>query len=272
MITIQTRGKTVEVPQHVDELTPKQYRYYCMLASMLAAGNIDLDFFRTRWISFLIGLGRMDYTLLMPEYIAEIEAQTSAITDGFIIHTGQPAPHDVRIDFDTPRNILPDYNGYKGPGDWLDGMTFGQFVECATIIESVAMEGLAPEEVTQSYESVARILYHIPASDNVPLILAFHAPMLFVNVWRRIQSGPIDVNGKKIDFSIIFKSVGPKRPDDKTGWVGITYEVATVGLFGDVSGVEATDFWAVLMYLYKCKFDYINDLKESRKHSTNKNY
>ncbi|MDE5785362.1 MAG: hypothetical protein K2H98_02420 [Duncaniella sp.] len=272
MIAIKTRGKTVDVPQYVDELTPKQYRYYCMLASMLAAGSIDLEYFRIRWISFLLGLGRLDYTLLLPQYIAEIDRQAHAITDGYIIATGQPAPHDTRIDFDTPRNIMPQFDDYKGPGDWLDGMTFGEFVQCATIIEAVAQPGASPGEVTESYEEIARVMYHIPESDNVPLILAFHAPMFFVNVWRRIQSGPIDINGKKIDFSIIFKAVGPKRPDDKTGWLGITYEVATAGLFGNVAGVEASDFWSVLLYLYKCKFDYINDLKESRSKSANKKY
>lgn len=272
MIAVKTRGKSVDVPQYVDELTPKQYRYYCTLASMLAAGSIDRDYFRIRWISFLIGLGRLDYTMLLPQYIAEIDEQAHNITDGFIISTGQPAPHDVRIDFDTTRNILPEYDGYKGPGDWLDGMKFGEFVQCATIIEALAQPDASQEEVTENYEAIARLLYHIPESDKVPLILAFHAPMLFVNVWRRIQSGPIDINGKKIEFSIIFKAVGPKRPDDKTGWIGITYEVATAGLFGDVAGVENADFWAVLMYLYKCKFDYINDLKESGNRSANKNH
>ena len=259
MIQITVRGKAVDVPQWIDELTPKQYRYYCVLASMLASSTIDIDYFRIRWFSYLIGLEKIDYTVLRDEHIAAIEDKMDEVLSGYIIKTERPAPHDIRIDFDTPRNLLPEVGGYKGPGDWINGVTFGEFIECATIIETLA--GATEEEVAEGYEHIARKLYHIPETDHVPIILAFHAPMLFGNVWKKIQSGPIDINGKKIDFTIIFKSVGPKRPDDKTGWTGITFEVATAGLFGDVNGVERADFWAVMIYLYKCKFEYMNDLK-----------
>ena len=91
------------------------------------------------------------------------------------------------------------------------------------------------------------------------MILAWHAPMLFLAVWKAIQSGPIEINGRDVDFSIIFRSSGPRRPDDKTGWAGITFEIATSGVFGNVAEVEASPFWSVLMYLYKCKFEYIHD-------------
>ena len=57
----------------------------------------------------------------------------------------------------------------------------------------------------------------------------------------------------------MFRSSGGKKPDDKTGWTGITFEVATAGLFGNVAEVERTDMWAVLNYLYKCKFEYLNE-------------
>lgn len=75
----------------------------------------------------------------------------------------------------------------------------------------------------------------------------------------------MEINGKKIDFRIIFKSSGGSKPDDKTGWTGITFEVATAGLFGNVAQVEQTDMWTVLMYLYKCKFEYINEKRNQQK-------
>jgi len=62
-----------------------------------------------------------------------------------------------------------------------------------------------------------------------------------------------------VDFSIIFKSSGSRRPDDKTGWAGISFEIAAAGVFGNVSELDAAPFWAVLMYLYKCKFEYMHD-------------
>ena len=68
------------------------------------------------------------------------------------------------LDFDTPVNLLPEYKGFKGPGDWLDGITFGEFVQCLTIFESLAEADA--EGVAEGYADIARVLYHIP--ENLP--------------------------------------------------------------------------------------------------------
>lgn len=219
---------------------------------------IDLDYFRIRWFSFLLGFGKADYTILKPVFIAELEHQAGVI-DSFFVKVGER----ISLDFTTPVNLLPEYQGYSGPGDWLHGVSFGVFVECLTVLESLS--GADETEVAEGYEHIARTLYHIPETEAVPYLLAFHAPTLFASVWRAIQSGPIEINGKKIDFRIIFRSSGGSKPDDKTGWTGITFEVATAGPFGNVREVEATDMWAILIYLYKCKFEYNNELRKPTK-------
>lgn len=262
MKTITTRGKTVEIPSCLVELTPQQYEYYCFLSFTLAAKVISVEYFRIRWFSYLIGLGRADYTILRPEHIRELEAQLSAI-DAFFVHEAVDGKERVHLDFDTMANLLPEYRGYKGPGDLLSGITFGDFIECYTVAE--CLDGADADALADGYAHIARVLYHIPEGKPVPDILMFHAPKLFANVWRAVQTAPIEINGKKIDFRIIFKGAGSTKPDDKTGWTGITYEVASAGLFGDVSKVETTDFWAVMIYLYRCKFDYLNEKRNSKK-------
>jgi hypothetical protein len=87
--------------------------------------------------------------------------------------------------------------------------------------------------------------------------------MFLMSVWKLIQTRPVEINGRKIDFRILFQG-SVSRADDHTGWTGITFEVAAAGLFGTVNDVEACDMWAVLIYLYKCKFEYLND-KTSQK-------
>lgn len=260
METITTRGRTVEIPTHVDELTPKQYEYYCFLAFALAGKIITLDYFRVRWFSFLIGLGKADFTILKEEHIDELEAQISAI-EGYFVKEMIEGRECIHLDFDTVVNLLPEYKGYKGPGDLLQGVTFGEFVECFTVAES--LNEAAPEAMAEGCEHIARTLYHIPEEAPVPELLTFHAPKLFSSVWKAIQSGPIEINGNKIDFRIIFKSTGSTKPDDKTGWMGITFEIATAGLFGNVDQVETHDMWAVLIYLYKCKFEYLNEKRNT---------
>lgn len=262
METITTRGRSVDIPVCVGELTPAQYEYYSFLAFALGGGVIDPDYFRVRWFSYLIGLKKVDYTILKPEHIAELEKQQGVIERFFRTKTVNGVERQS-LDFDTPVNLLPEYKGFKGPGDWLDGITFGEFVQCLTIFESLAEADA--EGVAEGYADIARVLYHIPGESSVPDLLAFHAPTLFSSVWSAIQAGPIDINGKKIDLRIILRSSGGSRPDDKTGWTGITFEVATARLFGTVKDVEAADFWEVLLYLYKCKFEYIHDKNNSQK-------
>ena len=251
MKKIVFRGKELEAPQCIDELTPEQYIYYIYLGSWLTGGNIDLEFWRVRWFSFLAGMGSSNYTILRPEFIAEAERLRDSITDPFLVDTSRgKAPT-----FKTCRNLLPEYRGYKGPADWLNDVKFGDFVQCIILMEQEPTAA-APEEI---YRTIARVLYAIPEAEPVPDVLAWHASVLFGAVWKAIQSGPVDINGKMVDFSIIFKSSGSRRPDDKTGWAGISFEIAAAGVFGNVSELDAAPFWAVLMYLYKCKFEYMHD-------------
>lgn len=251
MKKITFRGKEIEVPACIDELTPEQYVYYIYLGSWLAGGDITPEFWRERWFSYLAGMGSVNYSILKPEFIAEAERQLEAVTAPFLTDTPKgPAPVFV-----TCRNLLPEYHGYKGPADWLNDITFADFVQCSTLLEQEATAA-SPIEI---YSEISRVLYHIPEPDTVPDILTWHAPVFFGSVWKAIQRGPVDINGKMIDFSIIFRSSGPRRPDDRTGWAGISFEVAAAGVFGTVAELDKAPFWAVLMYLYKCKFEYNHD-------------
>lgn len=260
METITTRGRSLEIPTHLAELTGSQYEYYCFLAFALSRKVITADCFRIRWLSYLVGLGKADYTILMPEHAEELDRQLHVI-DGFL--TGPE--EDREADLETVVNLLPQYCGYRGPGDFFAGVTFGEFVECYTVAESLA--GAGADDLEEGCRHIARTLYHIPESDTVPELLLFHAPRLFSNVWNAIQAAPVEINGKKIDFRIIFRSSGPARADDHTGWTGITFEIAAAGLFGNVENVKSVDMWTVLLYLYKCKFEY---LEEKRRNHTEK--
>ena len=251
MKKITFSNRTVEVPESIDELTPEQYVYYVYLASWLTAGSITPEFWRVRWFSFLLGLGALNYTAYREPIAAAAERQRDAVVDPVLVDSsGGKVPT-----FKTPRNLLPEYKGYKGPADWLNDLTFGKFVECLTLMEQAP----AAEDQEEIYRAVARALYKIPDTDDIPMVLAWHAPVLFGSVWSAIQSGPVDINGNQLDFSIIFKSSGDRRPDDKTGWAGISFEVAAAGIFGNVKELDESPFWAVLMYLYKCKFEYLHD-------------
>lgn len=256
MVIIRTRGKEIEIPGGIDELTPEQYVYYCHLVWALGADVITLKAFRVRWFSFLVGLNRIDYTLLKIESREELAAQISAIDGFFNQESGRPS-----LLFTTTRNLLPSYKGFNGPGDWLEGMKYGDFIDCLNLSEAVRSAN--EDDVLDIYARIARIMYSIPDSENVPDLLLFHAPAFLSAVWRAIMTRPVEINGRNIDFRIIFKGSGSDRRDDGTGWAGITFEVAAAGVFGNVKDVEQVDLWSVLLYLYRCKFEYLEEKRKS---------
>ncbi len=256
MRPVDIRGREVMVPECVSELTPGQYEYYCRLSFAMAAGVMSAEYFRVRWFSYLIGRGKSDFTVLRDDLAAALAAQMPVV-DGFLVADGAGG---LSLDFNTVVNLLPVCNGHRGPGDLLQGATFGEFIECCTV--AGCLDGSDPGDLMECYGHIARILYHIPEGEPVPDILAFHAPRLFSNVWGAIQREPVVVNGRRVDFQIIFRKSGESGPDDGTGWAGIIFEIAAAGLFGDVEAVRRADMWEVLMYLYKCKFEYLHEKKQ----------
>lgn len=254
MVQVIFGDRRVDIPSSPDELDTRQYVRALAISVALGAGTLSPLQARRRLMSLFLGLN-VDFGLLQERHARDIDGALDAL-DGFF-HTAPGGA--VSMPLDTVRNLLPETGGFRGPGDWLEGVSFGEFIECLSVLDTLSDSGVDGEAVAGAYSHVARVLYHIPLGTPVPEILLVHAPRLFMAVWRRICSEPVDINGRDIDFRIIFRPSGDARPDDRTGWTGITFEVAAAGLFGDTRGVEATDFWSVLLYLYKCKFEYIND-------------
>lgn len=252
MIKINTRGREMEIPGYVEELTPEQYRYFLRLTVALGRGIIDAEYMRVRWMSYLLGMGDTDFTILLPEYIAEIEEQ---LREGALRgYFTEEDPDTVAIS--TPLNLMPEYKGRKGPGDWLQGVSFGTFTECLTLMEQ--FDKLDDSEKDESCRRVAALLYGLPDDEAPDALLVLHSLKLVSSVWDALQSEPVNINGRFIDFRIIFRSDGVRKPDDRTGWTGVTFEVASAGLFGDVRAVEKCDLWEVLLYLYRCRFEQLH--------------
>lgn len=252
MIKINTRGREMEIPGYVEELTPEQYRYLLFLTVALGRGIIDAEYMRVRWMSYLLGMGDTDYTILLPEYIAEIEEQ---LREGALRgYFTEEDPDTVAIS--TPLNLMPEYNGRKGPGDWLQGVSFGTFTECLTLMEQ--LNGMEDAEKDTVCRRVATLLYGLPDDEKPDSLLVLHSLTLLATVWDALQREPVQINGRFIDFRIIFQSGRDKKPDDHTGWTGVTFEVASAGLFGDVRAVEKCDLWEVLLYLYRCRFEQLH--------------
>lgn len=258
MVDIHYNGKTVTIPSTLEELSPNQYISYLFLVVMLKRGIIEEDDFKLQLLRRLLDL-KVDITGFTPIISSALIAQLDALDGFFIDEAGTRAPALA-----TGRNLMPEFAGWEAKvGDMLNGMTFGDFIEAVGLMGEIHDHG--EEEQAEAFSAVARLMYRptekAKDKDEVPALLAIHAVTLFTSVFNQITADRVTINGKAIDFGLIFRSVPgmPTKPDDHTGWHGIAMEVASSGVFGPVKEVYAAPLWDVLLYLYRCKFDMIND-------------
>lgn len=250
MQTILFKRKEVSIPQCVDELSPDIYQRYLAAVVLHNRGSISADTLREHLLSMLLGL-KIGFTSYRKEIADELREQVGCLS-GFFDAEGRPV-------VGSSRNLLPELDGWKGVGDMLNGLPFGEFCVCLSALKDYreAIDAGSDEGAAEALETLARQMYHNDNPDApVPYLLLIHCAAFFSYVWNLLLTQPVPINGENIDFRILFKSTGQNRmPDDHTGWQGVALEVAGSGVFGRLSDVNATHFWDVLLYLYKCKFE-----------------
>lgn len=242
MKTIRFINRDREIPTHPDELTEDQY---IRILNLITAGLITPE----DLLSALLDL-KTDRRLLRQEHIDEFMDALSYV-DGFFEKNEETG--EIYVNLCTCRNLIPEYDGHHGPGDMLDGVTFGQFARCATAVATAPDKGEVPSEFPVT---IAAILYGYDDEERVPMLLAIHSWIHFNSIMQTLATRPIIIDGREINFTILFGDGGSPRDDDNTGWSGVTMEVARSAVFGKVSEVEKSSVWDVLLYLYKCKFEY----------------
>ena len=254
MTDITFNGKTHRLPEYLDELSSDLYVRWLVLVILFHQGLITIREMKVKWMSALLGL-RIDYTAYTPDIVSQTDHQLHLL-DAFFQTADTPDRQSPRIH--TCRQLLRDYEGWHGPADMLDGLSFGAFTDILTLLGIARKEDTPTDEIDRIYRDITLLLYTHPEPGKVPdNILVLHAATFFTAVWEHIQHEPCNINGELIDLSILFRSSGRRQADDRTGWTGITMEVAKEGIFGDYQSVRASSLWDVLLYLYRCKFSYL---------------
>lgn len=255
-------NKVKKIPEDLEELSPSQYFRYLELLLMMNTGKISPFEMKCKLMSMLLGM-RYNYTMCKDSIVSEINAQLHKL-DGFFDITEGPDKVIYDPHIKSGKNLLPSYKSWKGPDDMLNNITFGQFVQCLNLAK--AMETARKESDNELVDNLMSefgdILYQNEDSvtgGSLPLLVSFHSYILFCTVWELICTVPIPINGVEINFSILFQESEDKKENDKTGWVGIAFEVASSGVFGNVKQINETPFWDILLYLYKCRFESLHN-------------
>lgn len=258
MLEVIYNNKTKKIPESLEELSPEQYYRYLELVIMMNTGKISPFEMRCKLISLLLNM-KYNFVICSKSVVDEIIPQLYKIDSFFdITEEGDKIIYDPHIK--TGRNLLPTYRGWTGPDDMLNDITYGQFVQCLNLVRSMeaARKEQDDEQTDKLMSEFGGVLYKSDdpkAGKTPPALVCFHSYIFFCAVWELICTVPIPTNGEEINFSILFQEQREKRLDDKTGWIGISFEIASSGVFGNVKQINETPFWDVLLYLYKCRFE-----------------
>ena len=232
-------NKTVEVPSCLDEVSSEQYRQFLILSVLMNRGTISPGQFRVKWLSFLLGM-KADYTMYRREIIRELDGQLEKLDGFFSYTTGKEGERIVTPILKTGRNLMQDFGGWHGVGDMLNGLTFGNFCDCLDLLQQSKQAAAEKDDpaINEIFQDITLKLYRYKDPAKTPAI----------------------------DFRILFQKLASedRKADDKTGWTGIVFEVAASGVFGNKKEVDDTPFWDVLLYLYKCKFEYLHQKRNKK--------
>ena len=245
-------SKTVEVPSCLDEVSSDQYRQFLILAVLMNRGTISPGQFRVKWLSFLLGM-KADYTMYRRDIIRELDGQLEKLDGFFSYTTDKEGERIVTPILKTGRNLMQDFGGWHGVGDMLNGLTFGSFCDCLDLLQQ-SKQAVAEKDdpaINEIFQDITLKLYRYKDPEKTP---------------EMVLSGPVYIGGEAIDFRILFQKLASedRKADDKTGWTGIVFEVAASGVFGNKKEVDDTPFWDVLLYLYKCKFEYLHQKRNKK--------
>lgn len=270
-------NETISFPSDIDELTPEQYLFYLDLALEQLTGEITdpMEIKRKLFVYFtdLKPSAKMEF--YSPEEQEEIWVSLTEkinLLDSFfdIESTDDKILYSLHIK--SGANLLPEWNGLKGPDDMLSNITWGDFVNCLNNMKLISLAKAENDilEIQSNTIELFQTLYKKKESraknkeprlknEEIPDTVLYHALTYFSYVYELITTVPIPINGEEIDFSIIWK--GSKDDDsdkaDKSGWAGVLFSIAETGIFGRTTDVNSTGLYDVLTYLYSRKLQAI---------------
>lgn len=167
MRVIYYQNRQVSVPETLEELTPAQYYRYLEIATMANQHILSEPGIRLKILSLFLALP-VDMGHLPPSTWKETLALLS-LTDPFVIREGK----SFRLDLSTGINLLPEWNGFHGPEDMLNGVSFDTFCKCMALVRRMGDEGGGDRDMI--LREFGKALYTGREGAEPPILLCLHA-------------------------------------------------------------------------------------------------
>lgn len=250
MHTIEVSGKNtrIEVPDHWNEMTADQIAHIFKMYELLSHEKITIEKFKMRLLFYFVPIRFTFKRALLRRLGALDEVAESAVWlyDQLFDYVVKIDGNKIELNYDSPIQFFPTLYGTNSYGTLLGGMTMGRFLdsigslsvldECGDDFFLGLYPGITPKQLLPWQKSW--------------IMLWFKSCLV------HIQSQPVLIDGREVDFSPIFSGgSGSGRGSYIDPWRGVMFSVAESSVFGSMESLRDAELFDVLMYLLKTHND-----------------
>ena len=279
-ISIPEAGIKRFIPEDLSECNPEQYVEMCGLIFRYQSGDINYDEFRTHAIYKLMKM-KPEKSDIHDDLKYSQVYRLSELIDSFM-----EEENDIKtIKMDYIHNPVPSfaplYKRYYGPQDNFMDMTFGEYTTALRIFHDFRATGdmellqvlaavayrpkksfLFLRKRSSSFDGSIRQPLNTNDIDNrakdfkyAPLGFVYGFYLLFASFQKHLVTTKILWGGKELDFSILFDTKATEPEDEEVEFPGIgmdsiAFSLAESGAFGNITAVENTNFWKIMIRVY----------------------
>lgn len=259
------KEKIIEFPNRWEEVRPEEWTYLLKLRHELTArrGVALLDVKRAWCYYVLKGRGYRFGHRHHADDMNLVERLAGTLEWMWLIDDEEGC---VSLRFDSTKNLLPRYEGLRGPQSHGADLTFGEF-RCAT----AAMNLYTADHLPSDLLALVATLYRRPwkhgkrgvfAQDELPRYMREAKGMpewlqwgvyaWFASFCEYLLTGEFVIDGQTVTFAPVFgrrEKDAPHPAGQDLGLNSILYTVAESGVFGTVDDTDRAPLLRVLLKL-----------------------
>jgi len=285
-IEIPEKKNIREFPSEVSEMNQDQFIHFIGLILQYLAGSLTLAEFKTNLAFKLLDVRmNLSYAMLDQEERENILAEIFRIgelCESFfeeIIQDGQKVK-TFRLSF--TKNIIPKLpGGYHGPADALQDLTFCEYRiahsfyaaylqskdendlnHLIAVLYRPAKRWLWVKKLLHSFDGQTRVPFTSKYNPiqlearakkiaRLPLAMRYGIFLFFSGCEQFLAKGSVKVDGKVIDFSIIYEKPQDAEDSPDIGLVGILYSLSESKVFGSIEETDNQNLYDIMIRLYQ---------------------
>lgn len=273
----------------IDELTPDQFQYYCKLILSYIAGEIMVEKFKVLFLMKLLDIRKnWKYFLLSQAKREFIRAELLHLSDAietFFEEYEKEGKQVKAFQLNSTRNFVPVVcKNLYGPEDGFKDLTFCEYRMAYTWFKSysesnneVDLDQLVAilyrprkpflwlQKYFPGFNGQKRIPFTAKSNpellagrlkriEKLPVHIKYAVFLYFSSCEDFLRSGTPEIDGSKIDLSIIYKKQGNQQDESSLkdiGLLGILFNLSESKVFGSIEQTDDQMLWDVMLRLYQ---------------------